>query len=83
MVPTRLMPMEVMVCSIRFGSECSVLEFVPMVYSKSLSFLQSAGYGGWGEYSTYLSHDGAQTPTAVSDSSCLICCSPCFRSFQP
>uniref|UniRef100_J3MIW2 YTH domain-containing family protein n=2 Tax=Oryza brachyantha TaxID=4533 RepID=J3MIW2_ORYBR len=22
------------------------------------------GYGGWGEYSTYLSHDGAETPTA-------------------
>jgi hypothetical protein len=35
MVPTRLMPMEVMVCSARFGSECWVLEFVPAVYSKS------------------------------------------------
>ena len=45
-------------------------------------FLQSAAYGGWGEYSTYVSHDGAQSPTAVSDSSLFdICCSPYFRLF--
>ncbi|KAL5198802.1 hypothetical protein ABZP36_002314 [Zizania latifolia] len=34
-----------------------------MYYGSYPAYLYGA-YGGWGEYSTYLSHDGAETPTA-------------------
>uniref|UniRef100_A0A0E0E7Y1 YTH domain-containing family protein n=1 Tax=Oryza meridionalis TaxID=40149 RepID=A0A0E0E7Y1_9ORYZ len=34
-----------------------------MYYGTYPAYLYGA-YGGWGEYSTYLSHDGAETPTA-------------------
>ncbi|ONM27830.1 YTH domain-containing protein ECT4 isoform X1 [Zea mays] len=35
-----------------------------MYYGAYPAYPYGAPYGGWGEYSTYLSHDGAQTPTA-------------------
>jgi hypothetical protein len=65
---TRLMRMEVMICFL-VHSDLWLKFVVPAVcygVSDLLFLYQSAAYGGWGDYSTYLSHDGAETPIAVS-----------------
>jgi hypothetical protein len=52
------------------GFERSVLELSYQQIIRIPCFFMTVCSPWWlGEYSTYLSHDGAQTPTAVSDSS--------------
>lgn len=67
---TRLISMEVMHCWVfsLFCSYCCSYMFCKTARSKfwMICVCVNVAYGGWGEYSTYLSHDGAETPTAVS-----------------